>query len=383
MGSFLKNNLELTALVDINERGVTGALVQPNPKGRNLLRYVTKTRTGGEASAVKSVEGLTMAAGEVITELTTEKNSKKQETKKAKNPPKNFIFIISSPFQYSYITDITREWQRLVKVDDSVINDLLNEKEPNYDDACKIIRSDKKNDLGFIKKEIHSINLNGYPAKEVKNKQARSISIRLLCSLAPQGVIKALDSRVKTEMRSAETKFAPKTDIILEFLNSFPNNGIYSYVDVGLSGTLVVTVADKLPTKFSYITYGSHDLTNAIATEFQVSMAVASSYTALYFSGQGEKKFMKRIEEIIDPLLTKWEREYENNMYNQVIPQNVYFTSDHFLKEKIGSILEKKHPDAEVRSLDRVYTEATGHEVRDEVLNFAISTYLLKKTKKG
>lgn len=376
MGLFSKSKRSKAVIICVSENGAQGAVIDLTElNNRDVFLYKTTAKKTAAKINLNSFSELKKATNKVILELLNEK--KKNETKRVffeKNKIKKFIFIIETPFQHSYITKSSLEKTTPIKITEGFIKDVLEKQKPEIKDISVL---DKEEPLTFIKKDITSVNLNGYPTSQLDEIEARSIDLSIFNSVIPEKIAENLYYQVKKKSPSASVEFFSQDDVDLAFLNHFQKRELYRYVKINMSESLIAVVERNVPVEIKHMKYGYLDLIEKIAEKMKVPDFVAYSYISMYFSNECEEKFSKKIEKIIAPVLNTWEIEYEKEM--KEIPHNVFLNSSKLTEQYFKKILIKKYPETKVSTLRELYSENIGSFSDDSELNLAVSTHFINR----
>ncbi len=367
----------MIAVINLSESGVQGGIVslEDGDTETTLIHSTEKKTTAG--GAIETFSELNSSVDGVIKELLDDK--KIPILKKSfltKSPLQEFVFIIDSPFQHNYLSNISFSSEKPFKISRTFMEKMLAEKIPEAENAPALIK-EKEDSLEFIKKDVIETILNGYPARRFDEVEARNVNLSLFNSVAPKELLESLQSQVEKRVGSPSVRFFSRAEADIAFLNHFRKKRLYKYVNINMSETLVAFVDGGVIKKISYVWQGYSDLIQRIAKEFDVPDFVAVSYASMYFSGECEKSFSKKIEELILFGIQLWELEYEKNM--SIIPQEVYLNSNSHTEESFRQILTKKHPEVKVSALRELYADSTGYSANDKVLEMAISNFFVKQ----
>ncbi len=373
---FSKSKKSKTVIICISENGVQGAVIDLNkPNNRDVFIYKTTQKTVTKIN-LNTFSELKKATEMVISELLNEE--KRKETKRIffeNNEIKKFVFVVDSPFQHSYVTEYSLENNTPIKVTDDFIKNFLEKQQPEIKDFSVLNREEP---LVFIKKDITSVNLNGYPTGQLDEIEARSVDLSIFNSVIPKKIAEKLYYQIKKKCPSASVEFFSQDDIDLAFINQFQKKDLYRYVKINMSESLIAIVNKNVPIKIKHMEYGYFDLIKKIAKEIKVPEFVAYSYLSMYFSNQCEKKFSTKIKKIIAPVLNTWEIEYEKEM--REIPHNVYLKSNKLIERYFKEILIKKYPETKVSTLKELYSENISASSDDDEHILAINTNFVNRT---
>lgn len=359
MNFFSKSNYPIIVAIDISENGVRGSIIKKtfNKTKRDIFLYQTQ-KVAGSDGTINSMSDLTECTEKVV-ETLIEKGEDilNRRDKIIKKQLNDFIFILDSPFQYSYLTNIISANEEPVRITDAFIEHLLEKTRPETREAADFFDKNKDS-LEFIKRKVMNVSLNGYQVNKIYDKQARFIDLLILSSIAPQKTLLTLQSQVKKKLKKANIKFLPRSEVDLTFLNKFNKNDLYKYIKVTMSETFIAVVDKEVPQDISYIPYGYQSIVKEISKSLEVPMFIASSYASIYFSKKIEKSFADKIDSIISSILKNWEDEYEKGMKYR--PNKVFLDCDKDMEDFIKKILIKKHPETEVDTLKDLYVKKTG-----------------------
>ncbi len=377
MNLFSKSKNPIVAIINLSESGVQGGVISledGNKTDSFLYRTAKQTTADG---AIDSFSELNRSVGAVLDELVEQESLFfPQKGFFGKTGLTNFVYIVDLPFQYNYLSSSSFKSDEPVRINRSFIEQMLSEKTPDTDGAPSLIR-EKKDDLEFIKKDISEVILNGYPSVDFEEVEARSIDISVFNSVSPRELLDSLRSKVKQKNASSSIYFFSRVEADIVFLNHFQKRRLYEYVNINMSETPVVLVDKNTIKKITYVKQGYSDLIDRVAKEFDVPDFVADSYTSMYFSGECERSFSKKMEELIVFGMQLWELEYEKKM--SVLPEAVYLNSNSHTEESFKQTLIKKHPETKVTTLREVYAESTGYSADDRVLEMAISSFFVNR----
>jgi hypothetical protein len=374
MNFFSKPKSPIIAVINLSESGVQGGLLSlenPNDK-ENVFVHRTAKKTTADG-AIKTISELEKSVDAVIKELLDAEN----ETAPRKGGDiKDFFFVVDSPFQHNYLSEVSFKDEKPVKINRVFIQKMMDEKVPESDNAPNLIK-EKKDSLEFIKKDIIEVRLNGYPANQFDEVEARSIELLLFNSVAPKELLDSVRLQVGKRVGASSVHFFSRAEADISFLNHFRKKHLYKYVNINMSETLIVFVDRNIVRKIFYIKQGYSDLIQRIAKEFDVPDFVAVSYASMYFSGECERSFSKKMEELILFGIQLWELEYEKKM--AILPEEVYLNSNSHTEDSFKQILTKKHPETKVSTLRELYAESTGYSASDKVLEMAISGFFINQ----
>lgn len=375
MSFFSKDKKNKAVVICVSENGVQGAVIDLTQfNNRDVFLYKTNRKTSTKIG-LKSLSKLKKNTDDVISELLNEEKRNGTKSNFFKNNKiENFIFIVESPFQYSYITKLSLENQTPMKITDEFIKDVLEKQKPQSKDASSL---NKDEPLVFIKKDIISVNLNGYPTSQLSEIEARSIDLSIFSSVTPEKIAKTLYQLVKKRVPSASVEFFSQDDVDLAFLNHFQKKELYRYVKINMSESLIAVINKNVPVEIKHMKYGYIDLIEKIASEMDVPDFIAYSYVSMYFSNQCEKKFSEKIKAIVGPILNTWEIEYEKEM--KETPNRVYLNSSKLTEDYFKKILIKKYPETDVSTLRELYSENIGSFSDDSELDLAVSTHFINR----
>jgi hypothetical protein len=375
MSLFSKSKKSKNVIICISENGVQGAIIDLNkPNNRDVFIYKTIKKTVTKIN-LNSFSELKKATGSVISELLNEE--KRKETKRVffeNNEINKFIFVVDSPFQHSYVEKYSLENTAPIKVTDEFIKKFLEQQSPEIKDFSVL---NKEEPLVFIKKDITSVNLNGYPTGQLDEIEARNVDLSIFNSVIPKRIAEKLYYQVKKNSPSASVEFFSQDDVDLAFINQFQKKDLYRYVKINMSESLIAIVNKNVPIKINHMEYGYFDLIKKIAKKIKVPEFVAYSYLSMYFSNQCEKKFSTKIKKIIAPVLNTWEIEYEKEM--KEIPHNVYLKSNKLTEQYFKEILIKKYPETKVSTLRELYSENISATGDDSEHVLAINTNFINR----
>ncbi len=373
MNFFSKTKNPITAVISVSEEGVIGFIVKKNK--RETVLHQTRKKTGTQQSLL-TISDLIKSTNDVVLELIDKgEDILNKKNKFIKKQLKDFVIIIDSPFQYSYLTDIISANEEPVEITDDFIENLLKKTKPESKKEAELIEKNKDS-LEFIKKKIVTVNLNGYPVEDINNKQARFIDISVLASIAPKKVLFAIRSQIEKEIKRPSIEFFSKLDTDLAFINSFDQNSNYEYIKIDMSESYIITVTKGIPQNIINIPFGYQEVINQISEKLKISTSIANSYASIYFSGKAEKNFSKNIENIVLPILNAWELEYEKTMEYNI--NKVYLNCENILEEHIKKTLNKKHPNIEILTLKQIYDTKTGL-MTDKKTEIITNTYFVNR----
>lgn len=379
MALFFNKKNPVKVIINISEEGVQGVVVRSSDQGRrDVLLYSTGKKTGF-AGKVNSFSEMTSCTGEVISEIAKESSTSSGERRGfGKRSIKDFIFIIESPFQYSYLTNISSENKEPVKISDESINEIIEEEEPKMPEGrvSEFWIGEKPR---FVKREILQVTLNGYSAQVAHGKSARNIDLLVFNTVIPEKMFRSLHSRIKSEFNPSSVDLFASSDVNIAFLNdvSRQEKGVYKYVKVNISNTVISVVGEKKLESVYYIDKGSIDLIEEISGEFGVPRDVAMSYFSIFLAGTGERDFSERVGNVIEGVLKEWGKGYEINMDYR--PKSVYLSCNSRFEEIFRDVLSKKEPENEIANLFDVYTYRTGTSIDPEKLQLNIGTYFVNR----
>ncbi|MGM0628987.1 MAG: hypothetical protein ACQESA_01005 [Patescibacteria group bacterium] len=376
---FSKKRSSAKVLINISEEGAEGAIINTSKsKQRDVISYYTGKKTG-VGGVINSFSELTACAGEVVSDLAKESNSSEGKKKGfSKDSLTNFVFIVESPFQYSYLSNISSENEEPVKVSDETIKRIIEKEEPKKpkDSVCKLWNEEK---IEFTKKEVTEVTLNGYSAQLIHGKEARHIDLSIFNTVFPKKLLVSLHSRLKGEFKPAVVNYFARSDVDLTFLNNVRKDKktLWKYVKVNMSDTVVSVVNKGKTESIVYLNKGYFSLMKEVSKEFNVPYDVARSYISIFLSGAGEDDFSKRVGEVVYDTLEEWERDYEGSMSH--MPKSVYLDCIDRFGEIFQKVLTKKYPETEVRTLRYMYEENTGHSLYNGNLELAVGTYFVNR----
>ncbi|MGM0482820.1 MAG: hypothetical protein ACQEP6_03100 [Patescibacteria group bacterium] len=376
---FSQKRSSTKVLINISEEGIDGAVVSSaEGKRRDVILYYTGKKTG-KGGMINSFSELTALVGEVISEIAKESDSSRGKKKKfTKNSLVDFIFVIDSPFQYSYLSSMSSENEEPVKISDETIKKIIEKEEPRKpENSDRGFWEDEK--LEFAKKEVTEVTLNGYSAQIIHGKEARHIDLSVFNTVIPQKLLTSLRSRLKGEFKPSSVRFFARSDVDVSFLNNARKNkdDLYKYVRVNMSDTNVSVVNGSKTESVFYLGKGYLNLLEEISKEFNVPYDVAKSYVSMFLSGAGEEGFSENVGKVVHRTLEDWERDYEGNM--NYMPKSVYLNCAKRFEEMFRNVLIKKHPETEVMTLRDVYEQNTGYLVNDTKFEIAVGAYFVNR----
>ncbi len=370
MNLFASSKLPAVAIIDVSESGVQGALIDPGQSGEEgIFIHINNTRTTLEG-LFSSITELEQAVTAVINDLADRAH---RGLTKGDGLTEFYIercvFMIDSPYQYSYLSKTTHKENTSFRITKELIDDILSKEIAKIDDAPDLILQ-KKDSIEFIKKEVTSVCLNGYPAKKPYGIEAKELDISLFNSVAPAELLESLRSQIKKTVGSTPVYFFPKNDAVTDLIRRSNEKGLKKYVNVNTSETLITLIENDVVKEHLHIHHGYSKILEEIEKKFEVPRCVALSYVSMYFSEECEKGFLKKLENTISSIMQFWELEYEKNM--NWIPDIVYFNSNQRIEMAFKNVLIKKHPETEIRPLHEYLSEIVKYDFDESDMEMII-----------
>lgn len=366
-------------VLDVAEDGVQGTVVKRDDKGGGDISLYKSPKHSGTGGLVVSLSDLSFSVESVMDDIVQAgKVISGDNVGFDGHLLSDFLFVLNGSFQHSYLDVVSLENVSPIKISDAFIEDILAKEAPKRPEGPFLNLWDSA-ELKFIERRVDEVVLNGYPARSIEGKHARHIEISVFNVVIPKTVSASIEGLIKKRFRSNKVCFFSGPQIDLLFLETArkDSRGSYSYVNVDISETQIMSFDKNKPEDVITFAKGYIDMIMEVSERFDVSYNVSNSYISLYLSGKGEREFSNELKDPVSTVLEDWEREYEIKIRSA--PRSVYFNCKGSLEPTFRGILSKKHPESEIVTLRDLYAHETGSSIETDDTRLAVDSYVLNR----
>jgi len=233
------------------------------------------------------------------------------------------LVVFSSPWYFSEVSDIKREFNEPTEITESFFESALESVSEDFKERAAGALKIRADDLSFTNLAVMSAKLNGYaiknPEKNIFGKIVRNLSVSVYIS-SFFGEAARATKRLLEDCGIKSVDFRSSSQVLFETVSQLGHDNI-TVVDVGGEITDVIMIKDGEIKKSVSFGRGLNYVARRMGPVFKIGLEETMSLLSNYIEGKLEDSFKESVAKALREAIIEWKSMFKEVLQRHAAPE--------------------------------------------------------------